>query len=217
MQKKTAWVAGASGLIGGLLVDMLSRSSHYQKVVALVRKPCNASWSQHPAVEQWTVNYPQLADLSRDEKVDDLFCALGSTTAKTPDKKAYYQIDVQYPLDFAKLGLRHGANFYGLVSAHGANPESFSYYFKMKGELEQGIQQQAFKHIAIARPGMLTGQRAEFRLAEKIGGQLASLLPGNYKAIQAKDVAAALIHAASSDFQGTEVLSSKSMQGAALR
>lgn len=215
MPKKTAWVAGASGLIGGHLVDLLSQHPDYQKVVALVRKPCAAYWSTQPSVEQWVVDFPRLAKLIRQEPVDDLFCALGSTTRKTPDKKAYYQIDVQYPLDFAALGIGHGARFYGLVSAYGANPNSLSYYFKMKGELEQTIRQQAFNHIAIAQPGMLRGQRGEFRLAEKIGGQLASFLPGNYKAIQAKDVAAALIQAANSGAQGTEILSSKFMQRAA--
>ena len=45
---KTAWVAGASGLIGGHLVTQLSQSKHYDRVVALVRTPSNAPWAKLP-------------------------------------------------------------------------------------------------------------------------------------------------------------------------
>ena len=103
-------------------------------------------------VTQWPVNYQALKASSKNAQVDDLFCALGSTTKKTPDKGEYYQIDVQYPLNFAKLGAQHGANFYGLVSSHGASPKAFSYYLQMKGELEDKLSKQSYQHITIARP-----------------------------------------------------------------
>ena len=211
--KKTAWVAGATGLIGGHLMTLLCEHERYEKVIALVRKPSDAPWSNHPKVEQWKVDYRDLSSqLGR--SVDDVFCALGSTTKKTPDKKTYYEIDVTFPLNTAQLGLQKGARFFGLVSAHGANPKAFSYYMKMKGELEQALRKLDYSHQAFARPSLLSGDRKEFRPAEKAGEFLMGLLPGNYKTIKALDVAAALVHEANTQHTGIQILESSQMQGA---
>jgi uncharacterized protein YbjT (DUF2867 family) len=212
--KKTAWVAGASGLIGGHLMTMLCESSVYDKVVALVRKPSNSAWSKHAKAEQWCIDYSAL-QIPTEARVNDVFCALGSTTKKTPDKKAYYTIDVTYPLNIAEAGLDHGAKFYGLVSAHGAKATSLSYYLKMKGTLESELKNLKYTHLAFARPSLLKGDREEFRLLETMSESLMNLMPGNYKAIDAKDVAAALILAAQKPLSSAAALSSASMQGSA--
>lgn len=215
---KTAWVAGASGLVGGHLIRQLAQDPAYKKVVALVRAPCRDDWTSLNKVEQWLVDYENLSALSDAERVDDLFCALGSTTRKTPDKAAYHRIDVDYPLEFARLGLKHGARRYALVSAHGASTRSLSIYFKMKGELETSLKTLGYPHLIIARPGLLKGQRNEFRFAEKIGEAFATFLPGNYKAINAADVAAAMIRACNSSApinSSVQLLCSAEMQGCA--
>lgn len=214
---KVAWVAGASGLVGGHLMNRLCESDEYEKVVAFVRRPIDASWSKHPKVEQWSINYDALAAASSETQVDDAFCALGTTAKKTPDKQQYYKIDVAYPLDFADLALQHGAKYYGLVSAHGASDSSMSGYLKMKGQLERQLKDRSFDHQAHARPSLLKGDREEFRLGEKFSEWFVNLMPGNYKAIDAHDVAAALVHAANSGQKGIEVLSSHQMQKASQR
>lgn len=212
---KTAWVSGASGLVGGHLMTQLCNSEQYEKVIAFVRSPSSASWSKHPKVEQWAVNYDELPTYPQDTKVDDAFCALGTTAKKTPDKTEYYKIDVSYPLYFADLALKHGANYYGLVSAHGACEKSLSGYLKFKGLLEKQLHDRHFNHQAFARPSLLKGERDEFRLGEKFSEWFVDLMPGNYKAIDAKDVAASLIKAANTEQNGVQILSSSSMQRAA--
>lgn len=216
--KKTAWVAGASGLVGGHLIRQLAQDPAYDKVVALVRTPCRDNWADLDKVEQWQVDYENLSALSDAERVDDLFCALGSTTRKTPDKAAYHRIDVDYPLEFARLGLKHGARRYALVSAHGASTRSLSGYFKMKGELEMSLKTLGYPHLIIARPGLLKGQRNESRPGERMAEVFASFLPGNFKAIAAADVAAALIQACNSGEltnSCVQLLCSAEMQGCA--
>ena len=218
---KTAWVAGASGLIGGHLVSLLSESDQYDQVIALVRSPSSAPWSKLPKVRQVPIDYTSL-HAAPTPSVDDVFCALGSTNKKTPNKDAYYEIDVSFPLAIAQLGLDHGARYFGLVSAHGACTKTLSFYLKMKGTLEEKLKQTKYPQLAFARPSLLLGQREEFRPAEKLGEVLMGFLPGDLKAIQAKDVAAALVIEANSSNlksgdQEVTVLRSSKMQKASKR
>lgn len=211
---KTAWVAGATGLVGGHIVNLLNQNPNYGEVFAFVREPVQTEWATHPKVKQWIVDYDDLKAIDHNACVDDLFCALGTTKKKTPDAARYYDIDVNYPLKFSDLGLAHGAQFYGVVSAHGANAKSFSSYLKMKGQMEEQLQTRAYKHIAISRPGMLKGDRGSFRLGEFVGGFVTDLMPGNYKTVKALDVAAALVSQAESSHNGVTFIASKDMQGA---
>lgn len=207
---KIAWVAGASGLVGQQIVEQLTQDSDFSRIIAFVRQPLNVPSFAHDKVEQFTVDFSKLNAPSK--KVDALFCALGSTTKKTPNKDDYFRIDVTYPLEFAKLGLSHKAEYYGLVSAHGASSYSFSSYLKMKGTLELELEKLHFKKLAIARPSLLKGNRGEFRLLEKASEAFLDLMPGNYKAIDAKNVAASLIAAAKKSSEKIRILSSKEMQ-----
>ena len=213
-----AWVAGASGLIGKELVKQLCCSSKYSQVIAFVRTPSSLGFD-HPKLTLHTCAWDSLLQeetaTAPGEHVDALFCALGSTTKKTPDKDLYRKIDVEYPEAFAKLGKKHGARFYGLVSANGASSKLPSFYLSMKKDVEQRIRACDYANIAIARPSLLLGERNEFRLAEKASEFFCKLLPGNMKAIHAKDVAAALINESLSHAVGCRILESAQMQGAA--
>lgn len=214
---KTAWVAGATGLVGSHLMAQLCAHPAYDKVIALVRKPSQAQWTEYTKAEQWVVSYDHLKAPEPGIAVNDLFCALGTTKKKTPNPKQFHLIDTIYPQRFAELGLHHGARYYGVVSAHGASAHSPFRYFRMKGEMEAGLEKLDYDRLAIARPGMLKGDRGEFRMLEKFGEFFTDRLPGNYRTIHAGDVAAALILEANTNFQGTRILTSKAMQGAHLK
>lgn len=207
---KIAWVAGASGLVGQQLVAQLSQDPDFSKVIAFVRSPLELPIFLNEKVEQFIVDFEKLAAPST--KVDSLFCALGSTTKKTPNYDDYYKIDVTFPYEFAKLGKTKGARFYGLVSAHGANQKSLSSYLKMKGLLEKDLSKLLYANLIFARPSLLKGDRKEFRLLEKLSETVVSLMPGNFKAIHAKDVAASLIAASKNATEKKRALSSKEMQ-----
>lgn len=221
-EKKIAWVAGATGLIGGHLIQQLCDNDDYEQVFAFVR-PGKSLKAESSKLKLFECDWDQLLASNSSQgarfeapskQVDELFCALGSTTKRTPEKHTYHKIDVEYPEAFAKLGKAHGARFYGLVSAHGASSKLPSFYLGMKKEVEQKVRAADFPHIAIARPSLLLGERTEFRLAENASEWFCKLLPGNYKAIESHDVAAALVKAASKSEAGCHILQSAEMQGA---
>lgn len=214
-ETKTAWVAGANGLVGQALLQQLDKHPNYGSIVAFVRRmpDHNPFKNVHYFVCDWhtLLNSPE-AFIAPTDTVHDLYCALGSTKKKTPIKEDYYRIDVEMPIAFGKLGKLHGARYYGVVSAHGAKSNAFSSYLKMKGVMEKGVEALELETVAMAQPSLLLGDRGEFRLGEKASEAFLKLLPGNLKAIWDHDVAAALINAAASH-RGYQTLRSASMQG----
>ena len=86
--------------------------------------------------------------------------------------------------------------------------------------MEDALTQLGYPALIIARPSMLAGNRAALAQPERAGehlGLLATrllkpLIPANYRAIAADDVAQALIKAVQQTKQGQRVLLSGEMQ-----
>jgi uncharacterized protein YbjT (DUF2867 family) len=104
----------------------------------------------------------------------------------------------------------------GVVSAMGADAKSSVFYNRIKGQMEDAVSQAGFASVSIARPSLLAGDRASLsqapRLGEKIGLKamqaLAFFIPADYKAIDAEQVAHALLHAVKGGKPGSTVYSS---------
>ena len=192
-----AIIAGASGLIGGLLLDILLQSSEYEKVVILVRKELPI---KHKKLKQLVVDFDELEDYAAELNGQVIFCCLGTTRKKTPDLAVYRKIDHDYPVQMAEIGLRNAVGQYHLVSALGANTGSSNFYMKTKGEVENDITKIGLKCLHIYRPSFLSGDRTEKnRVEEKIVAVLFKvidpLLSGRlkkYRSIPAKTVAMAM-------------------------
>jgi uncharacterized protein YbjT (DUF2867 family) len=193
---KKAIIAGASGLIGSKLLNILLQQPGYDDVLLLVRKELPVS---HKNLVQLIVDFEKLDEYEGSISGHALFCCLGSTQKKTPDLNIYRKIDHDYPLKLAQLSKQNGVDQYHLVSALGANSKSSNFYTKMKGETEEDIQHVGLKCLHIYEPALLTGDRKEFRLAEKILTPLMKiidpLLMGGwkkYRSIPAETVAMAM-------------------------
>ncbi|WP_295670802.1 NAD(P)H-binding protein [uncultured Mucilaginibacter sp.] len=192
-----AIIAGASGLIGGLLLDILLQSSEYKDIVILVRKELPIA---HQKLKQLVVDFDKLEDYAAEINGQAIFCCLGTTRKKTPDQAVYRKIDHDYPVQMAKIGLQNGIKQYHLVSALGADAGSSTFYMKTKGEVEEDITKVGLKCLHIYRPSFLTGERTEKnRVEEKIVTLLFKvidpLLMGGlkkYRSIPAKTVAMAM-------------------------
>jgi uncharacterized protein YbjT (DUF2867 family) len=197
METRIAAVVGATGLVGGHLLDALLADRRHSRVVALVRR---ASARAHPALAQRNVDLGRLDDV--DESPADLYCCLGTTIAKAGSREAFRQIDYHYPLNFARWGLSRGARRYMLVSSIGAGAGS-NFYLGVKGELESALEELGFESLHIFQPSFLMGERAEKRVGERIGIAVArTLAPAmvgplrQYRPVEAARVARSMVAAA---------------------
>ena len=192
---KTALVAGSTGLIGNQLIQLLVEDSGYDSVIAISRKPLPI---QHSKLKTVIADLESL-DAHKDQLIaDEVYCCLGTTMRTAGSKEAFRAVDFDYPLALAKLCFENGAKSFCLVSSLGADPDSFIFYNRVKGEIEQAIGEIGFDRYHIFQPSLLLGDRTEKRAGEdsaKIAYTLIGfLLPKKYKAIDAVKVARAMIH-----------------------
>jgi uncharacterized protein YbjT (DUF2867 family) len=65
---------------------------------------------------------------------------------------------------------------YVLISTSGASPTFRNPCARMKGELDEAVQQIGFVHVIILKPGLLVGTREDSRPGEFMGRSVASFL-----------------------------------------
>ncbi len=219
---RVALVAGATGLVGQAVLAALLADKSYSAVHCVGRRKLSL---QHPKLVQHVVDFQALAGLKALPHVDDCFIALGTTIKVAGSQAAFRAVDFDAVVAVALAALVHGATKLGVVSAMGADAASAIFYNRVKGEMEQALQDMAFKTLVIARPSMLAGNREALnqpsRAGERIGLALTQILkpviPANYRSIAAEDVAAALTHTVKSAGPGAYRLLSGEMQGAVAR
>lgn len=206
---KIALVAGATGLVGGSLLDKLLKDDTYDKVKVVSRKQL----SKHDKLEVILVNnFDKLADFEQKITADDVFCCLGTTMAKAKSKEAFRKVDYDYPVLLADLSLKNGARQFIIISAMGANKNSSIYYNKVKGELEQELLNRPFRELHILKPSLLLGPRDEKRTGEDAAKKIYKVLNfafvgplKKYKGIQADQVAKAMLHYAKNPTPGKHI------------
>ena len=193
---KKAIIAGASGLIGSLLLDIILQRSEYDEVLILVRKELPL---QHIKLKQQVVDFDRLTEYSALLTGDVVFSCLGSTQKKTPELTVYRKIDHDYPLHLAEIALKNKIGQYHLVSSLGANPAASNFYLKMKGETEADIKKVGLHSLHIYQPAFLIGDRKEKRRGERFLVALMKIIDPlligglkKYRSIPAKTVAMAM-------------------------
>lgn len=216
---KVAIIAGSSGLVGTELLHQLCATKDYTAIKLLVRRP---SGFIHAKVQEFIVDFDHVETFAELIQGDVFFSCLGSTRAKTPDKRRYYQIDHDFALHMAEAALANGVSQFHLISAVGANAASANFYLKMKGEAERDIAALPFRSTHFYRPSVLAGNREETRILEKIGlaafKLINPLLSGGWKkfrSTQGKDVAKAMIRQSLKALSGPNYYASDEIQAIA--
>jgi uncharacterized protein YbjT (DUF2867 family) len=207
--KKTALLAGATGLVGSTLLPLLLASERYAKVIVVGRR---ALATQHPKLTQVVMELSQLEAERLRLIADDVYCCLGTTRKQAGSKEAFFEVDFLHVVQLAAITAANFAAQFLVVSSLGADVESPFYYSQVKGEMEAAVRQTPFRAIHIFRPSLLLGQRAAPRLGERIGGWLLTLMRPllrgtwqKYRPITATAVAQVMLQAAAEDGGGIRV------------
>jgi len=213
--QKTAIILGATGLTGRLLLSKLIADDSYTSIKLFSRK---ASGNTAPKIKEYVGNMLQLEHFKNDFTADEVFCCIGTTSAKTKDRAIYKAIDFGIPFAASKLSKENNIPTYIVVSAMGANSKSKIFYNRTKGEMEQAVLSQKIPNTYILRPSLILGERDEKRIGESLGAVLLKLTNvfmigrlKKYRAIKADSIAQAMISLAKSN-HNTSIVESDIIQ-----
>lgn len=191
---------------------------NYSKVIVISRTPLPI---KDPKLENVVCDFDQLAQYSNQLKGDDVYCCLGTTIAVAGSQENFKKVDLDYPINLAKITKQQGASQFLVVSAMGANSSSSIFYNRVKGEMQEQLKSIGFKATLIFQPSLLTGLRKEFRMGERIAQVMTKILKplmfgplNKYKPIEGMVVAFAMHHKASQELTGYKIFESNEIQSA---
>ncbi|WP_370089839.1 NAD(P)H-binding protein [Ekhidna sp.] len=174
MSAKKALVIGATGLVGKQLVRLLLKDESYDSVIVVTRR--SHELKDPKLVEVIVKDFSKLSKYKSKMKAHDYYCALGTTRRKAGSKEAFLKVDVDFPLEFAKI-VSDLPDFQQLlvVTAVGANSSSPLFYNMAKGKLEDGLLNLDLKSLKIFQPSLLLGDRPESRFFEEVAKVISSI------------------------------------------
>lgn len=206
-QSKVTLLAGATGLVGGILLDILLEAGDFSRIVAVTRRPLAR---EHPRLANRTVHFDKIEAQFRGFTCHTAFCCLGTTIRAAGSEQAFRRVDVDYVLALANVARAAQAHRFIVVSSAGADAQSGNFYLRTKGEMEAALVGMKFAALDILQPGVLLGWRREMRpleLAARVLMPLVNpLLVGSralYRGISARTVALGMLGAARSGRPGT--------------
>jgi len=210
----TAYIVGASGLTGGLLLQLLLDNSAFSSVVALLRTPLPFS---HPKLVQKIIDFDHIQSTDLKEG-NYFFCCLGTTIKKAGSQEKFQKVDLNYVDLLAKFSAEVGISTFAVISSVGANKNSRNFYQRTKGLMEEAISKYDFEKILIFRPSLILGPRKEFRFGEAFAASMMKvfnpLMVGSlkqYKAIQASEIAHNMLEVSLVKKSGTYIITNRDM------
>lgn len=210
MSTRRALLLGATGLIGGHLLQRLLADPHWSEVRTITRSPIAL---EHDKLRSVVLPLTQMASRPELFAVDTVFCCLGTTLREAGSRAAFRQVDFDFCVEAAELARAQGVQHFLLVSAVNARATSRVFYSRVKGETEAAIASLDFPSLSIFQPSLLLGQRDTRRTGEHIAGlALQALRPltawtgASWLAIEAARVADAMLVAGREPQPGTRRL-----------
>lgn len=215
--QRSAWLVGATGLIGRELQGLLIASERYAAVHVLLRRAVRDLPAQRKLVAH-EVDFDALpATLPA---TDDVYIALGTTIKVAGSQAAFRKVDFDYVVNAARAARAAGAQRLAVVSALGADPNSRVFYNRVKGEMQAAVAALGFESVVIAQPSLLIGDREALGQPARSGEVWAArllrpvmgLVPAAVRPIEARSVAQAMLNAMLDAQPGQRMLSSAQMQ-----
>jgi uncharacterized protein YbjT (DUF2867 family) len=169
----------------------------------------------HPKLHALVVDYDHLPDDADWWRADAVICTLGTTLRVAGSQEAFRRVDHDYPLAVARLARKHGTPVYALNSAMGADVSSRFFYNRVKGELEADLRQEEFQSLTLVRPGLIGGNRDEFRAGERFATAvikvIGPMLPRKWRINPAERIARTLLDAAVNPPPGVTIISAEAL------
>jgi uncharacterized protein YbjT (DUF2867 family) len=213
---KAALIAGATGLVGSELLNLLINDPGYQKIHLLLRKKIEVN---SPKLIQHVINFEELEKFEINEPINDVFCTLGTTIKKAKTKEKFRKVDYDYVLTLGNKAKEKNAEKFLVVSSLGANARSSIFYNRVKGEMEKALEALKLNQLFIFRPSLLIGNRKEHRTGEKTAVAVYKVINPlfvgklkKFKGIQAKQVARAMIKTALKNNEPFKIFESDEIQ-----
>lgn len=210
---RTAMVAGGTGLVGRHLVNQLLTDDAFDHVVMLVRR---LPGLQHPKLHLLQIDFDEPVTFNNLVQGQALFICLGTTMKKAGSRAAFYKVDAEYVLNLARAAASNSVQQVAMISAMGADKFSLFYYNRVKGLVEDQLQQLGLHSLHIFRPSLLVGQREESRFGENIAVQVSRLfhplIPDGYKPIEGATVARAMLNSVKQNKPGVHYYLSDRIQ-----
>lgn len=208
VEPKIVLLAGASGFVGNLALDVLLDSPDIGRVFAVTRRPLGR---EHPRLANRIVQFDRIESQLKGLTAHVALCSLGTTLRQAGSQQAFREVDIDAVLAFARTAKAAQVQRFVVVSSVGADPGAKNFYLRTKGEMEEALAALAFPSLDILQPGLLTGWRKELRPLELAAMAVMPLvnpfLTGKreaFRAIPGSTVAAALVGVTRSGRRGLQ-------------
>lgn len=166
--KKSIVMLGGSGAVGSETFNALLAIENVAKITLLGRTPITGIESDSVIIEQYKVDIfnPDSYKVMSDHT--DAICTLGVGQPSKVSKEDFVKIDKLSVIDFARACKKNGVKHFQLLSSVSADPSSFSFFLKIKGELIEELKKMNFERLSIFQPSMILTPTNRYGLSQAI-------------------------------------------------
>jgi uncharacterized protein YbjT (DUF2867 family) len=190
----SAMVLGATGNVGGRIVQLLIMNPLCKRVVIVTRRKTDAF--ADPKVSEVVVRMDRLEEevAPYARRVDVALAAfgVGKGSAKMPEEEVR-KIEIAYPQAFCRAAKAGGARVCGIMAAAGADPEAGVKYAKIIGEKEKAVEALQFEFLGVYRPAVILGNSNTPGIFAYVMPWLHWAMPSKYHSIHKNDLARAMV------------------------
>jgi len=190
----TAMLLGATGNVGGCILQLLLLRPLCKKVIVVTRRHVAAV--ANAKVQQVVVNMDKLEDeLAPYARGVDIALAafgVGKGSAKMADEEVR-KIEITYPTAFASAAKAGGARVLAMMTAAGANSRSSNKYIRNIGEKEKKAEALKFDFLGLYRPAVILGNSNTPSALGLIMPLFHRVMPSRYHSIHKNDLARAMV------------------------
>ncbi|HTR04991.1 MAG TPA: NAD(P)H-binding protein [Thermoanaerobaculia bacterium] len=190
----TAMLLGATGNVGGQILNLLLQRPTCRKLIVVTRRPVAAL--SNPKVQPLIVDMDHLEEelTLRATGVDIALAAfgVGRGSAKMAEEEVR-RIEITYPTAFAAAAKASGARVLAMMTAAGADSGSSIKYARVIGDKEKAAKDLQFDFLGLYRPGVILGNSNTPSILNLVMPLLDWALPSRYHSIHTNELARSMV------------------------